>query len=52
MSCDQSPDGDYAACLQDFCDALKAALDKEQERRAAQRAATGRIDFTAGAKHT
>lgn len=37
---------------EDFCDALKAALDKEQERRAAQRAATGRIDFTAGAKHT
>lgn len=37
--------------LQDFHEALKGAWDKEQERRAAERAATGRIDFTSGSKH-
>ena len=37
--------------MQDFYEALKAAWDKEQDRRAAERATTGRIDFT-GSKHS
>ena len=37
--------------MQDSFEALKAAWDKEQDRRAAERAATGRIDFTGGSKH-
>ncbi len=43
----------HPAWLQDFYEALKTAWEREQERRAAERAASGRIDFTSGGgKHS